>query len=176
MDINSLLSPQDTPTGETPPPLAPTSSPQRSPNTLQRPGRPSKRSSSNLSHQLHPSPHTPTEQLLTPTLSHNGSYTLPHLPMPSPGITSAPNGRGQQSATSTPSSDRASQPPLLRAPSTPGMDTLAGKDHFWSFHDICRTSNRTLTWPTRSCINAASAAGFPSYALQQTAQHACQVS
>jgi squamous cell carcinoma antigen recognized by T-cells 3 len=133
MDINLLLSPNDTPTRETPPPSrANTSSPHVSP--LKRPGRPqaTKRSSSNLSHTVHSSigsPRTPQEQqLLTPTLSHNGAFQLPYAPVPSPGFTSAPNGRPVQSAASTHSGDgRASQPLLQRQGSTPSMDTLAGR-------------------------------------------------
>ena len=137
MDINSLLSPQDS-TVETPPPQkSPLPSPSKRP--LRQP--PPRRTSSSLSQQIASSPRL-QDQLPTSTLSHNAYHT--HLAMglaiPSPGVTSAPNGRAMHNPTGTlPLDPRNSlgsmqesrmtppHPSLHRQTSTPGMDALAGR-------------------------------------------------
>jgi len=136
MDINSLLSPQDSPADETPPPLG---TPQGGSN--KRPRGPSKRTSSNLSQQSYTSASPqPRSQLPTPSGSYSSaSYyglqsTAPPLPLPGVSVTSAP--RMAHSTTSTLSADtrasplgtkhedRPAQRPMQRQSS--GMDTLAG--------------------------------------------------
>ena len=137
MDINSLLSPQDS-TVETPPPQqSPLPSPSK--RSLRQP--PPRRASSSLSQQITSSPQL-QDQLPTPTLSHNAYHT--HLAMglavPSPGVTSVPNGRAMHNPTGTPPLDPRNSlgsmqesrmtPPhssLHRQTSTPGMDALAGR-------------------------------------------------
>ena len=137
MDINSLLSPQDS-TVETPPPQqSPLPSPSKRP--LRQP--PPRRTSSSLSQQITSSPQL-QDQLPTPTLSHNAYHT--HLAMglaiPSPGVTSVPNGRAMHNPTGTPPLDprnslgsmqesrmTSPHPSLHRQTSTPGMDALAGR-------------------------------------------------
>ncbi|KAF2493564.1 hypothetical protein BU16DRAFT_528840 [Lophium mytilinum] len=139
MDINSLLSPQESPVGDTPPPPRLRQSPMSSP--LKRPQRqaPPRRTSSTLSQQITSSPHSHVEPMPSSTLTHNSYHT--HLAMggqlPSPGLSSV-NGRAGtiHSAASTPPIDARGiqtfdtrmtppQPPLSRHTSTPGMDTLA---------------------------------------------------
>lgn len=93
---------------------------------------------------------TPPQHIQLPQLPASGSshsylqyQNVQHAP--SPGSSSAHNGRGMLSATSTPTSDirsplahiqeartppasqRPQQPPMHRHGSTPGMDTLAGE-------------------------------------------------
>lgn len=128
MDINSLLSPQDSPARETPPPPPPQSA-LASPS-LQSPSKrairqmPS-RTPSGLSQQItsSPQPHLAFQQI------------------PSPGIAGFTNGgRTVHSAASTPPIDRPLHSPhdarmtpphlLHRQGSTPGMDTLAGRYPF----------------------------------------------
>ncbi|KAJ9657951.1 Splicing factor [Coniosporium apollinis] len=130
MDINSLLSPQDSPADETPPPLG---TPQGGLN--KRPRGPPKRTSSNLSQQSYNSASPqPRSQLPTPSGSYYGLQSAaPPLPSPSVGVTSAP--RTAHSTTSTLSADmrasplgtiheeRPAQRPMQRQSS--GMDTLA---------------------------------------------------
>lgn len=134
MDINSLLSPQDSPAQETPPPHPALPSP-----SLQSPGKramrliPS-RTPSGLSQQIAQSPQ-----------SHPAYQQLP-----SPGITAFTNGsRAVHSATSTPPIDRPLHSPhdarmtpphlLHRQASTPGMDTLAGGS---LFHNVVRRGRK----------------------------------
>ncbi|KAF1948982.1 hypothetical protein CC80DRAFT_282681 [Byssothecium circinans] len=123
MDINSLLSPQDSPARETPPP--PPAHPARASPSLQSPGKrtlrqiPS-RTPSGLSQQITSSP----------------QGHLQYQQVHSPGIAGFSNGHRQMhSATSTPPTDRLTHsprdaratPPHLahRQASTPGMDALA---------------------------------------------------
>lgn len=109
MDINSLLSPSDSPAG-TPVPQQPPALPSPSKRAMRQ--MPS-RTSSGLSRQIISSPQ----------------------PHPSPGLAHMPNGaRVIHSANSTPQSagsphDARMTPPrsLFRQGSTPGMDTLAGR-------------------------------------------------
>src|SRR5262245_25842734 len=127
MDINSLLSPQDSPAQETPPPHPSLASP-----SLQSPSKrairqiPS-RTPSGLSQQItsFPQPHLTYQQL------------------PSPGIAGLTNGsRVIHSATSTPPlhspRDARMTPPhhLPRQASTPGMDTLAGASLFHELWEV----------------------------------------
>lgn len=129
MDINSLLSPQDSPARETPPPH-----PARASPALQSPSKrairqiPS-RSASGLSQQItsspQPQPHAQTAYQQVP-----------------PGIANFTNGgRGSHSGTATPPSERPLHSPhdaqmtpphpLHRNTSTASMDALAG---MWIFH------------------------------------------
>ncbi|KAF2758438.1 hypothetical protein EJ05DRAFT_475750 [Pseudovirgaria hyperparasitica] len=133
MDINSLLSPSDTPSSGTPPPAqssntsSPALNPVQSPNKprQQRPAKSNKRNSSALSQQLHynsnslPSPNDPP---LTP-LSHRDPQPQPAYPLSSPSVTSAPgtNGRIGSASGTPPLGERGSLPPLRSG----SIDTLA---------------------------------------------------
>ena len=136
MDINSLLSPQDSTVGTPPPQQSPLPSPSKRP--LRQP--PPRRTSSSLCQQITLSPQL-QDQLPTPTLSHNAYHT--HLAMglaiPSPGVTNVSNGRAMHNLTGTPPLDPRNSlgstqesrmtpphPSLHRQTSTPGMDALAG--------------------------------------------------
>ncbi|KAF2114385.1 hypothetical protein BDV96DRAFT_494415 [Lophiotrema nucula] len=136
MDINSLLSPQESPSAETPPPPPALASPSlRSPSKRPSLRHMPSRTSSGLSQQITSSPQYFHDQLPTPGHAVYQQHTTP--PARSPGFTSFPNGRTIHSAASTPPID-ARQPlgsphdarmtpphPLSRQASTPGMDTLA---------------------------------------------------
>ncbi|KAF2703265.1 hypothetical protein K504DRAFT_181384 [Pleomassaria siparia CBS 279.74] len=129
MDINSLLSPQDSPANETPPPPLTRSSPSmHSPSkraTRQIPSR----TQSGLSQQFTSSPapgpggyHQHAQMVMTPT----------PVAQPSPGVNSFQNGRMHSAAStpipsmSSPHDARMTPPQMLhRQTSTPGMDTLA---------------------------------------------------
>lgn len=143
MDINSLLSPQESPASETPPPTG--QSPLPSPNTNKRARRPAveKRKSSGLGqHHITSSPRVAGDQLLTPTGSLTSATSHPSSgPIPSPTVVhNGQNARAMHSAASTPTLEV--RPPLAtlhesrassghatphRQNSTPGMDALAGK-------------------------------------------------
>lgn len=127
MDINSLLSPQDSPAQETPP---------RSPS-LQASGKraarqiPS-RTPSGLSQQITSSPQPPLSYQQQPPPQQQQQQ---QQQLPSPGVAFTNGNRGVHSATSTPSDRPIHSPrdarmtppnPLLRQASTPGMDALAG--------------------------------------------------
>ena len=135
MDINSLLSPQDSAVEAPPPQQSPLPSPSK------RPLRQPPRRTSSLSQQIASSPQL-QDQLPAPTLSHNAYHT--HLAMgsaiPSPGVASVPSGRAMHNPTGTPPLDPRNSlgsmqesrmtPPhssLHRQTSTPGMDALAGR-------------------------------------------------
>ncbi|TKA77986.1 hypothetical protein B0A49_02514 [Cryomyces minteri] len=127
MDINSLLSPQESPASETPPPLHAT------PN--RRPGKGS-RTSSSLSQQMNASP---GRQRSTPSLPRNAVAQAQQQSMPSPAITTSSSGitvrsvgdkmdisESRGSVSVGPQTRRPSAQPLqARQPSTPQMDTLA---------------------------------------------------
>lgn len=129
MDINSLLSPQDSPARETPPPHPAVASP-----SLQSPGKRTKRqipsrSASGLSQQISSSPQPPYHAQIHPQTAYQQ--------LPSPGVASFTNGaRSVHSAMSTPTAERplhsphdariTPPQPLHRNTSTPSMDTLAG--------------------------------------------------
>lgn len=119
MDINSLLSPQDSPAQETPPPRSGLNSP-----SIQSSGKrairqiPSRTPSGLQQIRSSPQPHLSYQQ-----------------PVPSPGVTYTNGTRAIHSATSTPPERHVPSPrdarmtppnPLLRQASTPGMDALAG--------------------------------------------------
>ena len=107
MDINSLLSPQESPLRETPP--LPDSS-VRKPQRTNSSNPTAKTASSPLSQSTLPPPVLPPNAM-----------ALAQQMMPSPPIVS-PNTGKLGSATSTPSADGVRS---VRQPSTPGMDTLA---------------------------------------------------
>ncbi|QDS67938.1 hypothetical protein FKW77_008763 [Venturia effusa] len=131
MDINSLLSPCESPVTEKPPPLA-SPSPRASP--AKRPGRPSvqQRKSSGLSHV---STLSPIEQSLPSLAVHNAAIAYQNQQ----GVYGQPASNppfqiAGHTATSTPPGNTArlvetraspSQPVMHRADSTPQMDTLA---------------------------------------------------
>ncbi|KAF2022421.1 hypothetical protein BU24DRAFT_44463 [Aaosphaeria arxii CBS 175.79] len=148
MDINSLLSPQDSPAAETPPPPSLASPTMQSPSKI-RPGMrqmPS-RTPSGLREQITSSPQLyHNDRIPTPTHAqpayHQHQHQSQHQPQPgpalhSPSIAAYTNGRASHSATSTPPLDARPQlnsphvmtpPPshtLHRQASTPGMDALA---------------------------------------------------
>jgi hypothetical protein len=120
MDINSLLSPSESPAG-TPTPQAPPALP--SPSMLQSPRKravrqmPS-RTSSGLSQQItsSPQPHATLQQITSPGFAHiaNGARAM-HNAMSTPQSHGSPH-------------DARMTPPQhgFRQASTPGMDTLAG--------------------------------------------------
>jgi hypothetical protein len=120
MDINSLLSPSDSPAG-TPTPQPAPALPSRSPGKRTRRQIPS-RTPSGLSQQVTSSPQPQ-------------HHTLIQQRVPSPGYAHIANGtRPIHSAMSTPQQiasprdTRMTPPnPLYRQASTPGMDTLAGR-------------------------------------------------
>lgn len=128
MDINSLLSPSDSPAG-TPTPQPQPQPPIPSPSTMQSPSKrimrqmPS-RTPSGLSQQITSSPHA------------HAQYHQQQIP--SPGLAHMTNGtRAMHSSMSTPQSaashhDPRATPPqsVSRQGSTPAMDTLAGR---WTF-------------------------------------------
>lgn len=120
MDINSLLSPQDSPAQETPPPNPALNSPSMQSSSKRAIRQIPSRTPSGLSQQMtsSPQPHLSYQQQL-----------------PSPGVTYTNGSRTIHSATSTPPERPIHSPrdarmtppnPLLRQASTPGMDTLAG--------------------------------------------------
>ena len=106
MDINSLLSPQET-SGETSTPTSATKSPAKKPRK------------SRTSKVAQPSPLANTT-LPPPTLPHNAVVQAQHGAV-SPS-TISPSSGNRLSATSTPPADGSH---TKRQPSTPGMDTLA---------------------------------------------------
>ncbi|KAI9663745.1 MAG: Splicing factor [Bathelium mastoideum] len=126
MDINSLLSPQDSPAPETPSPFiaAPIGTPKKRPSALE------KRASSSLSQQVVPS-HGIAGHLLLP----QGIVSQAQQETPSPTIASlsAQSERLLQSATTTPTIESRGAGYVqdtrmsmsTRQPSTPQMDTLA---------------------------------------------------
>ena len=123
MDINSLLSPSDSPAGTPtpqPPPALPSSSMLRSPGKSKRATRqmPS-RTSSGLSQQFtsSPQPHAVLQQVPSPGFAHiaNGARAM-HSAMGTPQPLGSP-----RDARMTPPH------PMFRQASTPGMDTLAGR-------------------------------------------------
>ena len=121
MDINSLLSPQDSPARETPPPPPALNSPSiKSSSKKRAPRQIPSRTPSGLSQQITSSPQ--------PHLSYQQQQ-------PSPNVTYTNGSRVIHSAASTPPERPIHSPrdarvtppnPLLRQASTPGMDTLAG--------------------------------------------------
>lgn len=124
MDINSLLSPSDSPAGTPTPQPAPAAA---SPSLLRSPGKRTRRqmpsrTPSGLSQQVISSPQPPPHQ----SLQQRG---------PSPGFTHMPNGArpvhstmGTPQQVSSPRDARMTPPnPMYRQTSTPGMDTLAGR-------------------------------------------------
>lgn len=121
MDINSLLSPSDSPAG-TPAPQPPPALP--SPSMLQSPRKravrqmPS-RTSSGLSQQItsSPQPHAALQQVPSPGFAHiaNGARAM-HSAMNTP----QPHGSPRDARMTPPHH-------MLRQASTPGMDTLAGR-------------------------------------------------
>ncbi|KAI9813248.1 MAG: Splicing factor [Pycnora praestabilis] len=108
MDISSLLSPQESPVDENPPPV-------RGPAGKRRRER-----SDSQTPTITSSPHVGAIRP-PPVLPHNAVAQAQQM-MPSPPIIS-PNTGLVGSATSTPSAD--GRPAHPRQPSTPGMDTLA---------------------------------------------------
>ncbi|CAI6333060.1 unnamed protein product [Periconia digitata] len=126
MDINSLLSPQDSPARETPPPHPPIASPAiQSPSKRAFRQMPS-RTSSGLSQQITSSPQPPAQPLQQQHLAYHS--------VPSPNLSGFTNGhRPIHSATSTPpipihsphDASMNSPHPPPRQTSTPGMDALA---------------------------------------------------
>ena len=127
MDINSLLSPQDSPSRETPPPsnAASHGTPKK------RLSGPEHRSSSSLSQQI-----TLTQAIMAhPSLSLNAAgEAQQETPSPTLASLSTQSERLLHSATSTPTVESRGpgfmQDPRMtlpgRQPSTPQMDTLAG--------------------------------------------------
>lgn len=121
MDIQSMLSPSDSPAG-TPTPQPPPALP--SPSMLQSPSKrairqmPS-RTSSGLNQQItsSPQPHAALQQIASPGFAHmaNGARNA-HGATPTPQPLGSP-----RDARMTPPN------PLYRQTSTPGMDTLAGR-------------------------------------------------
>ncbi|KAF2275353.1 uncharacterized protein EI97DRAFT_400210 [Westerdykella ornata] len=141
MDINSLLSPQDSPATETPPPVPPVAAPSSAKRAMRQiPSRtPSGLSQQTPQTQQHitSSPqrfhHDPLPPHSMPTYMRQPPAT--HAPLQSPGHAGYTNG-GTHSAVHTPTFDkgqlgsahdsRMTTPyPLHRQASTPGMDTLA---------------------------------------------------
>jgi hypothetical protein len=124
MDINSLLSPSDSPAGTPtpqPPPALPSPSMLQSPRKrTERPGRqiPS-RTHSGLSQQItsSPQPHSVLQQVPSPGFAHisNGARAM-HSAMTTP----QPLGSPRDTRMTPPQ-------PMFRQASTPGMDTLAGR-------------------------------------------------
>ena len=143
MDINSLLSPSDSPAGTPtpqPPPAQPSPSMLRSPK--KRPVRqmPS-RTPSGLSQQItsSPQPHPVLQQVPSPGFAHMANGARPvHSAMSTP----QPLGSPHDARMSTPNH-------FLRQPSTPGMDTLAGTCSF------CYVADRPLGQPGRPGIHSA---------------------
>ncbi|KAF2260945.1 hypothetical protein CC78DRAFT_522691 [Lojkania enalia] len=138
MDINSLLSPQESPATETPPPPSALSSPSLlSPHKRPPLRHMPSRTPSGLSQQVTSSPHYPRDTLQTPSHYHQQHVATPPTTH-SPGFTTFPNGRQVHSTSNTPPIDlrgqlgsphdaRLTPPhPLSRQASTPGMDALAG--------------------------------------------------
>ncbi|KAF2196732.1 hypothetical protein GQ43DRAFT_241414 [Delitschia confertaspora ATCC 74209] len=145
MDINSLLSPQESPADETPPPSLPSSS-RASPGkrSLRQPlpNLPSRTPSyTSQHHQITSSPHYHSEHYQSHHY-HQHSHSHPHVttgtPLASPRLAGYQNGRATHTARSTPPVDPRNpynpiqdarvtppQPPIHRSSSTPGMDTLA---------------------------------------------------
>ncbi|KAF2092161.1 hypothetical protein K490DRAFT_32621 [Saccharata proteae CBS 121410] len=117
MDINSLLSPQDSPSSEQPPNA---SSPQPSP--ARRPGRPAKRKSSGLSKQVTADSPPQQHSLLHPaTAARNAATYMPPTGLLSPSSAGASqDARPTLSPMSTPNAQA-----MHRHGSSPGMDTLA---------------------------------------------------
>ena len=120
MDINSLLSPQDSPAQETPPPHPALASPSMQPSSKRAKRQIPSRTPSGLSQQLTSSPQ--------PHLAYHQHR------QPSPGVSYTNGTRAIHSRTSTPPERPMHSPhdarmtppnPLLRQASTPGMDTLA---------------------------------------------------
>jgi hypothetical protein len=121
MDINSLLSPSDSPAGTPtpqPPPALPSPSMLHSPrkrNARQMPSR----TPSGLSQQItsSPQPHAALQQVPSPGFAHiaNGARAM-HSAMNTPQPLASPH-----DARMTPPQ------PMFRQASTPGMDTLAGR-------------------------------------------------
>ncbi|KAL9062413.1 MAG: hypothetical protein Q9157_008940, partial [Trypethelium eluteriae] len=146
MDISSLLSPQDSPARETPPPTNPSSHgmPQR------QPAGPEKRSSSSLNQQIT----LPPQGLMGhPSLSHNSIPTAQQeTPSPTLASLSAHSDRLPPSATSTPTVEsrgtayvqdaRMSMP--SRQPSTPQMDTLADLASMQQHQQVARQNANGL--------------------------------
>lgn len=138
MDINSLLSPQDSPARETPPPHPPIASPaMQSPSKRAIRQVPS-RTPSGLSQQVTSSPQ------LQPQAQPPQPQHLAYHPVASPSISGFANGhRPIHSATSTPpmavQSPRdagvISPHPPHRQTSTPGMDALAGTEFHKLYHE-----------------------------------------
>ncbi|KZF18982.1 hypothetical protein L228DRAFT_51826 [Xylona heveae TC161] len=110
MDINSLLSPQESPVTETPP------------SNQSNPPQARRTKSSSRTPQVAPVASSPLSSSNAPVLPHNVLSQAQQM-MPSPPIISPSTGVAA-SATSTPSAEGRA-PPLTRQPSTPGMDTLA---------------------------------------------------
>ena len=120
MDINSLLSPQDSPAQETPPPHPALNSPSMQSSSKRAIRQIPSRTPSGLSQHItsSPQPHLAYQQQL-----------------PSPGVTYTNGTRAIHSTTNTPPERPIHSPhdarmtppnPMLRQASTPGMDTLAG--------------------------------------------------
>jgi hypothetical protein len=154
MDINSLLSPSESPVAETPPPLA-SPSPRSSPNKKRAVGRPAsqQRKSSGLSQQLTLDDSRSSEQSLPSLAAHNAATAYHHQHQGA--YSHATQGASLQhqsygGASSTPESRASSTlPPLHRQGSTAGMDTLAGMfSHELFSHDvmwrICRNLSKEL--------------------------------
>jgi hypothetical protein len=134
MDINSLLSPQDSPATETPPPLPQVAT--QSPKKRTRRQIPSRTPSNISQHSQHP---TSSPQRFHPeTLpTHVAPVYQQHQQHHHTPVASYTNGRGVHSATHTPPAfdnrqfaqthdPRVTPPhPLHRQASTPGMDALA---------------------------------------------------
>ncbi|KNG48511.1 pre-mrna splicing factor [Stemphylium lycopersici] len=140
MDINSLLSPSDSPADTPTPQPAPAPAAAASPSLLRSPGKRTRRqmpsrTPSGLSQQLTSSPQPPPHQSLQPR-------------GPSPGFTHMPNGprpvhstMGTPHQVSSPRDARITPPnPMYRQTSTPGMDTLAGKTKLYRATSIPATN------------------------------------
>jgi hypothetical protein len=124
MDINSLLSPSDSPAG-TPTPQPPPALP--SPSMLQSPRKRTERSGRQIPSRTHsglsqqitssPQPHAALQQVPSPGFAHisNGARAM-HSAMNTPQPLGSP-----RDARMTPPQ------PMFRQASTPGMDTLAGR-------------------------------------------------
>jgi hypothetical protein len=124
MDINSLLSPSDSPAG-TPTPQPPPALP--SPSMLQSPRKRAERSGRQIPSRTHsglsqqitssPQPHSALQQVPSPGFAHiaNGARAM-HSAMSTPQPLGSP-----RDARMTPPQ------PMFRQASTPGMDTLAGR-------------------------------------------------
>jgi hypothetical protein len=180
MDINSLLSPSESPAAETPPSRA-SPSPRSSPHKRST-GRPvvQERKSSGLSQQLTLDSPGSTEQSLPSLAAHNAVYqqqqqqgTYAHA-IPSASYQQQSYGNAPlptTSAMATPDSRAGTTlPPIHRQGSTPGMDTLAGtlraRGLTSSYDAPNKSSISTNTCPkanwltscVRSCIDATGAA------------------